>query len=334
MLIAIGTKVRLIHTGDLGVVEELLEHDLVAVRLEDGEVIPVIPEALEPVREERPSSVKAKIVPGKKKPEPLPLQVLPVDQQYTVLKPKGLQMAFDPVLRSDDNPREFLIYLINDTNLNFLFQLTLVVNKENAWNTQGRLTARSMLESGALHLQELNNQAVIVLDLWRLLPDGKGTGGQLNKQLKLKPAQFFKKKVTAPYLNRPSHLYLLFNPAELEQKAASPKEKPRESLRNYTSRNQIPDKPTTWSNLQDIPHEVWEKAAFSNEIDLHIENLVDDPSGMANATILRTQLEYFERYLRQAIRVGAERVFVIHGLGEGNFDRRSPSGLRRDAGSD
>ncbi len=328
MLIAIGAKVRLLHTGDVGVVEELLEHDLVAVRLSDGEVIPVIPEALEPVREERVSTVKAKFVPGKKKAEPLPLEPIPVDRQYTVLKPKGLQLAFDPVLGPDENPRSFRMYLINDTNEHFLFQLALQVTKESAWETQGRLGGRSMLEAGALQLQELNNSAVVLLKLWRLLPDGKGTGGQLQKQLKLKPAQFFKKKVTAPYLNRPCHLYLLFSATELQQRSSSVKDQARESLKNYTNRQRPIAESTSWSNLQEIPHEVWAKAAFNNEIDLHIENLVDDPSGMSNAMILRTQLEHFERYVKQAIQVGAERVFVIHGLGEGKLREAIAKRLR------
>lgn len=316
-LFAIGTKVRLIHTGDIGVVDGLLEHDLVSVRLSDGEVIPVMPEALERA-EAYKEKVKAKVVPGKKKPEPLPIQQVMVDNQYTVLKPKGLQIAFDPIMKYEGPTDAYRIYLINDTRQNFLFNLRLSLQKKEIWKTQGRLGPQMMQETGSLRHQELNENAVVDLEIWRLLPEGKGTGGRLAKQLKIKPAQFFKKLVTAPYLNRACHLYLLFNPTELARKEASPKEKPRESLRSYTERQQ-PEQPQVWSNLQSIPHEVWEKAAFKNEIDLHIENLVEDPSGLSNKSILGVQLDHFEAYMRKAIQLGVERVFIIHGLGEGKL---------------
>ncbi|MEL7427173.1 MAG: hypothetical protein AAFN81_29540 [Bacteroidota bacterium] len=62
MVFSKGTKVRLIHTGDVGEVEDWLEHDLIAVRLPDGEVIPVLQEAIERLESETPSKVKAKFV--------------------------------------------------------------------------------------------------------------------------------------------------------------------------------------------------------------------------------------------------------------------------------
>jgi dsDNA-specific endonuclease/ATPase MutS2 len=60
-------------------------------------------------------------------------------------------------------------------------------------------------------------------------------------------------------------------------------------------------------------------ATFKNEIDLHIENLSDHPQKIQKGQILSTQLRHFEEYMDRAIRLGAERVFIIHGLGEGKL---------------
>ena len=321
MVFSKGTKVRLIHTDDIGEVEEWLEHDLIAVRLEDGEVIPVLTEALERLQPDTPSKVKAKFVPGKKKVEPLPLQPLPTSSQYTVLKPQGLQLAFDPVVKANGTPDYYRIYLINDTQLNFIYQLALSLKKNSVWKTQGRLGPRTMVEAGSLRYAELNESAEIDLETWRLLPDGKGTGQRLGKLLKLKPTQFFNKLTTAPYLNRQVVLYQLFAEKTLSQKKESPKViPPPESLRSYTNRAaQEKQQSKRWYNLQEMPHEVWEKATFKNEIDLHLQNLVDDPASIAKNQILSVQLSHFENFMQRAIRLGVERVFIIHGVGEGKL---------------
>lgn len=319
MLLAIGTKVRLIHTGDEGVVADLLDFGLVNVRLADGEVIPVSSSSLELIPPEGAGTVKAKIVPGKKKAEALPLQPLPVDNPYLVLKPKGLQLAFDPVLNAEGAPDHYRLYLINDTNYNFLYQLELSAHQQAAWETRGRLGPRTMVEAGSLRYHELNHQPAVGIEVWRLLPDSQGTGRRLHRLLKIKAGQFFKKLITAPYLNRPAHLYALFTEKELIEKVEPvQKAPPKESLRTLTER-QSRQRPRVWNNLQELPHEVWELAAFEPEIDLHIEKLVDDPAKVPANAILSTQLEHFNRYLSRAIRLGVERVFVIHGLGEGKL---------------
>lgn len=321
MVYSKGTKVRLIHTGDVGEVEEWLEHDMIAVRLADDEVIPVLIEAVERIKPETPSKVKAKFVPGKKKVEPLPLQALPIDSQYTVLKPQGLQLAFDPVNKADGRPDYYRIYLINDTQLNFLYQLSLQLRKQSVWKTQGRLGPRTMIEAGSLRFAELNESAEVQIETWRLLPDGKGTGQRLDRLLKLKPTQFFKKLITAPYLNRQVILYALFTDKELHQKKASPKlAPPKQSLKSYTTRAAEEQRDNNrWFNLQEMPHEVWELATFKNEIDLHLQNLVDDPGSISKDQILSVQLSHFEAFMERAIRLGVERVFIIHGVGEGKL---------------
>jgi dsDNA-specific endonuclease/ATPase MutS2 len=53
------------------------------------------------------------------------------------------------------------------------------------------------------------------------------------------------------------------------------------------------------------------------EVDLHIEELVDDHRGWSNADILTYQLDVFERTLNKAIQIGAQKLIVVHGRGDG-----------------
>ncbi|MEM1215023.1 MAG: Smr/MutS family protein [Bacteroidota bacterium] len=317
MLYAIGTKVRLIHTGDEGTVADWLDHGLVEVQLADGEIIPVDQASLERITAISESKAKAKVVPAKRQPEPLPIQPPDIGSQYRVLRPQGLQLAFDPVQRTDGITERYRIYLINDTQHHFLYQLELRLAKSSVWQTQGRLGPRTMVECGNLRYAELNNSPVTELNVWRQLPERQGTGGQLKRVLKIKANGFFSKLTTAPYLNRQVHLYSLFTPTELTAKKETPKKKPPPpSLKNYTAKQ---PKTKNWFSLQELPSDLLADAVFNNEIDLHLERLVDDPTTIPRGKILSTQLQYFREYMDQALQVGADRVFIIHGMGEGKL---------------
>lgn len=60
-------------------------------------------------------------------------------------------------------------------------------------------------------------------------------------------------------------------------------------------------------------------ASFVQEIDLHAEKLSSDAHKMNNAEILRLQIQHFDNYMRKAIQIGVDRVFIIHGLGKGRL---------------
>lgn len=53
------------------------------------------------------------------------------------------------------------------------------------------------------------------------------------------------------------------------------------------------------------------------EVDLHLEKLVDDESGLSDGEKLSFQIDYFERMLNTAIRERKRKLVVIHGVGEG-----------------
>ncbi len=64
---------------------------------------------------------------------------------------------------------------------------------------------------------------------------------------------------------------------------------------------------------------VKEDPAPPSVIDLHIEKLVDDPSGMTPAEMLDVQLREFEKWLDKARRHYLQQAWVIHGIGKGRL---------------
>lgn len=56
-------------------------------------------------------------------------------------------------------------------------------------------------------------------------------------------------------------------------------------------------------------------------VDLHIEKLVDDIFGMDSDTMLRIQVEHFEKALQSAVLFKKPRIIFIHGIGTGKLKK-------------
>ena len=170
MLITEGSKVRVINTGDTGVVIEMLSDGMVNVLLDDDEMeIPIAYENLERLTNTtvRYSAgqpippVKAKIVPGKKAYEP-PKPPNPEHQaQYTILKSLGIQLAFDPVLRADGTTERYEIYLVNDTRYDALFSFSIASKNLHAAKQHGKINSVSFVHLGKLLFDELNDVPIV-----------------------------------------------------------------------------------------------------------------------------------------------------------------------------
>lgn len=59
--------------------------------------------------------------------------------------------------------------------------------------------------------------------------------------------------------------------------------------------------------------------AASRPVDLHIENLVDNVSGLSNFEMLTIQLQAFEDAMDEAIALQQQSLIVIHGVGKGKL---------------
>jgi DNA-nicking Smr family endonuclease len=136
------------------------------------------------------------------------------------------------------------------------------------------------------------------------------------KTMKIKPKQFFKKIRTAPILNKKVHHYRIFE--HLNDEDTAEQNEKNEDLKTYTKRNARPSSHFE-SNFRKVTYDVSELSEFVNEIDLHIEKIHNNPKKLDNSQILRIQLDYFENYIEKATRLGVDRVFVIHGVGEGKL---------------
>ena len=312
----------LIHSKDEAVVTELLSDGMIQVRLiESGLEIPIFAEDVKRLERQSDKAPRARMVPGKKNTPPVAPNRQPVERQYTILKSFGIQLAFAPVQQLNVPVEEYDIFLLNDTPHPVLFTFVLELSGQKVFQKNGKLDAESTYQLGELLLDQLNDSPVCNIESWRIMTDGSGP--RMARQLKIKPKQFFKKVMTAPLLNRPVHLYRIFE----KLLSRDEKEAPKEDLKSYTQRAQT-SKYSNWLDLEKrMPLDVMDFANFVPEIDLHIDKLVPNSKKLDKKIIIRIQLQHFEKYIDKAVQLGVERVFIIHGVGEGRLKNHIASRL-------
>lgn len=314
MLFAIGSRVRLNHTGDEGTVAELLDHGMVSVLLDDGDEIPVFEEDLMRVEDYRAAlsnkpPIKAKVVKGKSEKITAQPERPDAFSQYSILRSLGIQMAFEPQYRADETIEKYQIHLINDTRYDVLFTFSLYLGDTLKLKSNGKIDSMTVFPLGELLFDYLNEGPEVQVECWQITT--QGTGKKVSKSFKIKPQQFFKKIRTAPLLNLKVHHYVLFENFDESTTV-------EEDLQSYTKRNSRPIKYTSGLSKFD-KSSVSELANFKPEIDLHIEQLTPKFEGLSNAEKIRIQLHHFDEFIAKAIRLGVPSVFVIHGVGKGKL---------------
>ncbi len=310
MLLGLGNRVRFVHTGAEGKIVDRMDDGMFIVELDGGIEIPAFEEHLERVDVKlEGSSVKGKVVPGK---SPKPVQKIPLpERQYELLRGEGILMAFEAVKRDDGSTQRYSVYLINATPYEALYEWEIQLKKDSLKKINGKVDVSSVYKLMEMQADYLSDNPTIVISTRQVSTEGMSDW--VKKEFKLKPKQFFQRFRTAPLLDRMAYVYKLFDAYEIKEK--------KESLRSYTKKNAAPmhkSKPVSlykkWDNT-----DVKKFADFPLEKDFHIEKLVTDFSKMNNGEILRLQLGAFQKYMAEAIRLGVEKVFLIHGVGKGKL---------------
>ena len=307
-----GVKVSFIHSNDTGVIVNILDTDLVLIRLDADQLeIPAFTEDIQPFEADTPKKVIVNKPIAKKE---IFQQNEPKSLSYTILHSQGIQIAFVPILDKKNDPTDkFQPYLINDTPYDYSFTLSLHLKLFKAWIHEGKLDSMTFFKLPEFENDYLNESPELNAIFNRISTEGPGPN--IEKKMKLKAKTFFNNKQTAPLINQPAHLFVLLEKSsgfDVSQKSE------KDSLKDYTLENAKP-LTTKKDKIFTPQHAVKSKSEFSIELDLHIEVLSSEDNKITNSQILQLQMKKFEAYMEEAVRQGVERVFIIHGIGKGHL---------------
>lgn len=311
----VGDKVRFLNDVGGGTVSRIINAKMVNVEDEDGFEIPVMISNIVVVEayQAKQSATPSRGVQQTAKRPSLPVLGEPAGT-HADLEPEGeeydLLLAF--VAEGGKKPMEsdVELHLVNDSPFRLLYALT-------KWVPSGRVR---LLGSGDLEpdskepiclipLAEMHQLQTFSLSfiLYKQRDFTLQTPGQVNIELNplkfVKPGSFQEND----FFDEKAYLYkvasssvrnhqLVIDPAAL-QDAMLQKNKKDEGVKAR--------KPT---------HQ-----ALVEEVDLHIESLVDNAQAMSNAEILEVQKARFSTALELALRSGTKRMVFIHGIGNGKL---------------
>jgi hypothetical protein len=277
----IGDRVRVLHGKEEGIIRKVSQGGRIEVEIEDGFVIPVLKSEVVLVAEAEKnyfgetSSITAAI------DTPLPISA-PKDQ--------GLYLAFVPI-----NDQSLSLYLINDSTQPYLSHASEVYGTNHRTLFAGALGAGEAKKIDDRILKELDEWPAFLLRFIPIQAKLNRAIPAFERQLKMKPTQFFKHLSKSPLIGKNAYLF---------------------GLENTTKELDIRGLNAELNQLTPAPQATRVQAP-SASIDLHIEALHPKPDSLSNSEMLRIQLEVFEKNLNQAIAAGMDQITFIHGIGNG-----------------
>ncbi len=317
-------RVILRYTGEHAVVLRRIDEDTLLVQLERAPdlEIPAFEEDLMPYspavpgtapKAERSASPTAPTTPSRRK----------VSASQPVSQPQGISVVFEPMPGRDGIVSRYTAWLLNDTEQECLFEISIDTAARLVLEEEGKLDAFTAVELGVMLTDDLSDLPDITLTCRPI--STQGIEPPLEQRLRLRPKTFFNARQGVPILGVEGYRFALFKRLE-----APP---PKEDLREYIRQRTRPEHPPFSSSMV-RPVELYnvkELAEFPNEIDLHAEKLLpNDHQKLSSGQILQLQLTHFHAFLERAIRLGVPRVFIIHGVGEGKLRTAIAEELRRN----
>ena len=295
MIVKVGDCVRLIHTKKKGYVSDYISDQMLKINV-DGDEIPVFLDDLEFITNEI-------ILPEKTIHRSREIKNLtPLD-----LEQKGVYVAFLPIRDKSENILEFQVYLVNNTVFQLFLDFNFKLRGTDIYRCKKEIKTYAFYPLNKFEFDKLNDSPAVNLKFW-LKYKVEGKQQHFSFLIKIKPQIFFKKLEDAPLMDQEAYVYSVFK--ELPEQVVKKKEvqhieKHKLFAGEYVDEEEI--------------NTVQRKAELGNEIDLHIEKLVRNHSGMSNREILKIQLTRCQEFIEDAIIHNVERVYIIHGLGKGKL---------------
>lgn len=277
-----GDKVRFLHSKGEGIIRKVIDHRTFEVEIEDGFIIPATKSDLVKVSGDE-NQISGKVF--------SPSKELNSSEETFVHQKGNVSLSFIPF-----NDKIHSVYLINESGKTILFSFFTNSGEEVKGVASGSLEKGKTIKITEADISDFENWPEYILQILYFSYGSSQIVSPLTKRIKFKASSFFKKKQSIPIIKKEGYLIRLDS---------------EESLK-------IPS--DLAEKMFETSEEVKNREAISrpsDEIDLHIEKLVEDHSKMSNAEILEIQLKTFEKKLDHAIVSGMDEIIFIHGVGNG-----------------
>ena len=223
-----------------------------------------------------------------------------------------LYIAFVPENFNNLTESRFDIYLVNDTAQTSLYSISFHDGEKYTGITAGNCNPNTTYLIGNYSLKEIDTIKAIHVQSVFYQKGVHALKNAIDTQIKVTPVNLCK---TGAYKHtRWFNATSLLRPLD------------KESILKEEGLETIPEQflQKTPHKTEDTPHKETPKQSNSNiiEIDLHIDKLLDDTTGMANKDMLDYQMDVFHKTLEQYKLRRGQKIVFIHGKGDGVLRQR------------
>ncbi len=317
--IKIGDQVRFMNEVGGGRVTAILSKDLVSVETKDGFEIPTYIKNLVVIEPDLPRSSSGRpFTPSPPRPiTPSSVGQNPNDQ-YPEIKRNGFkeinqhkgndfpEFIFAALPDNPGNPPEgrILLYLVNDSNYTLIYHFATKMANQYTTVDAGMLEPNTKVELENIQPKTMGELPEYCFQLLYFRKNSTQLEEPVQKEIRISPVKFFKASsfVKNNYFSTPALLIRLAeHPLRAELDKLTEKDFQQVTLTKEPKKQIAVEIPK--SDLV--------------EIDLHINELIDDTSGLSNADMLKLQLDTFRKEMDNAIATGVKKIVFIHGVGDG-----------------
>ncbi len=312
MRIQVGSRVKFLNDVGGGIVRGFAQDKMALVETDDGFEIPVLVTDLlldtgggYGMDDEASSRETVAATPPKAVVVEEPVSYR--DKQYQPFKGECL-MAVVPQNDQLLHVSNFDLYLINDSNYHFSYVVTYSDGSHSSLVATGSVDPDTKLE-----IAEYNQTSISKVKAFRLQgvfykPGWGDTVATLTMEFTLEGISFYKQHSFRE--NEYFHSKAILSKATRDEMQEA-----MEKLKDSDLGTIVREKEQKTAPKQAKPA----VNATIEEVDLHIEQLVENHSGMSNGEIVNTQMARFEVALETALNSKVQRIVFIHGVGSGSL---------------
>jgi len=319
-----GDRVKFLNEKGEGRIISILDKDKALVQIEDGFEIPVMVSEL--IRDQRQEEIRE----PEKKPraERVEEEVFTEEPEYPV-EDEEVVLAVHPGKGSTG----FEAFLINSSSYHIYYVISIRRGGEDMLFANGKLEPDLKIELNRLVPEKIDENIILKVGLLFFGTDFYKAIDPVNRSFQIDPGLIYSGSVLQEneYLDEKAMINTIY----------SFKSKPKDSFEN-----KLIDEADLKKAIVEKEKKERIKKTLKNsnrpdieEVDLHIENIVDDFKGLSNGEILDIQMSRFEMKLETAIIHRISRIVFIHGVGNGKLkheirrtlDRKYPDLKYQDA---
>lgn len=310
MKFKIGDKVRFLNEKGEGIVSRIINKTTVGVTIEDGFELPFMETELVTIHD-------GSLPPPAKKEQPsaeTPAPVFVSTGSGRKEEQEGIYMALSPENPRDLSYSDFNLWLVNHTEYELLYTASTSAGKGyEAFDTGGAHPHESKLIE-TIGKKELDRFSTVKIDALFFSEEVFGHQQPVSETVKIRPVKLYKDNTFTENSFIPEKAFIIPVKRLGEELYFDRPEEQRVDLSELLQQK----KTAQQSQKISRPHRN-NNPVFETEVDIHIEEIAENWSGMSNAEIVQMQLRHFQRALDEAIAGHYRKLTVIHGVGNGRL---------------